>query len=101
VIVAGAVTAGLYAKAAPGALWAVRLVFPVATVAAAVATGMPRGLAWVAIGAGIGAFGWTKEARVAVRPLVEQGRAVPMLPEMVPPDILDAAGLDERGRPRD
>jgi hypothetical protein len=101
VIVSGAVTAGLYAKAAPGALWAVRLLFPFATVGAAVATGMPRGLMWLAIGAGIGAFGWTKEARVAVRPLVEQGRAVPMLPEMVPPDILDAAGVDQRGRPRD
>ncbi|MGF1668053.1 MAG: hypothetical protein ACFCVC_17470 [Acidimicrobiia bacterium] len=101
VIAAGAVSAGLYAKAAPGALWAVRLLFPIATVGAAGATGMPRGLVWVAIGAAIGAFGWTKEARVAVRPLVEQGRAVPMFPEMVPPDILDAAGLDEKGRPRD
>jgi hypothetical protein len=101
VIAAAAVTAGLYAKATPAALLAVRLVFPVATLAAAVATGIPRGLAWVTIGAGIGAFGWTKEARVAVRPLVERGRAVPMFPEMVPPDILDAAGLDERGRRRD
>ncbi len=100
-IVAGAVTAAVYAKATAGAVWAVRVLFPVVTVAAAVITGMPTGLLWLVVGVGVGAFGWTKEARVAVRPLVEQGRAVPMFPEMVPSDILDAAGLDERGRPRD
>lgn len=100
-IVTGAVTAGLYAKAAPAALWAVRLVFPLSVIAAALATGIPRGLIWVGIGVGVAAFGWTKEARLAVRPLVERGRAVPMFPEMVPPDILGAAGLDERGRRRD
>lgn len=101
VIVTGAVTAGLYAKAAPAALWAVRLLFPLSVIAAALATGTPRGLIWAGIGVGVAAFGWTKEARLAVRPLVERGRAVPMFPEMVPPDILGAAGLDERGRRRD
>jgi hypothetical protein len=99
VIGAGALAAGLYSKAAPFALVAVRAGFPLVTVAAAVLSGIPRGLMWLVLGVAVGAAGWTKEARVAVRPLVEQGRAIPMLPEMVPRDILDAAGVDERGRP--
>jgi len=99
VIVAGAVTAGLYAKAAPFALLAVRILFPAATVIAALISGMPRGLIWVGLGAAVALAAWTKDARLAVRPLIERGRAVPMLPEMVPGEILDAAGLDQKGRP--
>lgn len=101
VIGAAAVAAALYAKAAPFALVAVRAGFPALAVVAALLSGFPRGLLWLSMGVAVAAFGWTKQARVAIRPLIEQGRAVPMLPEMVPSDIRDAAGIDERGRPRD
>ena len=52
-------------------------------------------------GAGAGAItylAWTKPARIAVQPLVERGRPVPIPPELTPTEILDAAGLDDRGR---
>lgn len=99
VVAGGAVTAGLYAKAAPFALAAVRFGLPTIALGSAVWAGLPSGLLFVAIGLAVAAFGWTKQARVAVRPLVEQGRTVPMLPEMVPADVREAAGIDEKGRP--
>jgi len=93
-----ALAAGLYSKAGPLAVAFVRGVLPVASIVAAVFAGLPRAMIWIAIGTILTVFAWHKDIRLAVRPLVEQGRAVPMLPEMVPPDILEAAGLDERGR---
>lgn len=99
-IAVASLAAGLYAKAAPFAMVVVRGVVPVLALVAMALSGLPRGLLWSAMGLAVAAFAWTKEARVAVRPLVEEGRSVPMLPEMVPSDILEAAGLDERGRPR-
>lgn len=99
VIGGGAVTAGLYAKAAPFALTTVRLAFPALAVAAAAWRALPAGLVLAAVGVAVAAFGWTKPARVAVRPLVETARTVPMLPEMVPADVRETAGIDEKGRP--
>lgn len=95
-----AVAAAVYAKASPGALVLVRVVAPLAAVAGGVAGGLPGGLVPVAAGVGVAALAWTRGARVAVRPLVESGSRVPVPAELTPHEILDAAGLDERGRRR-
>ena len=91
--------AAIYAKAGPLAVAIVRGLIPVGSVLIGAIDGLPRGAMWIAIGIGTGVAAWHRDIRLAVRPLVGEGRAIPMLPEMVPSEILDAAGLDERGRP--
>ncbi len=91
-----------YAKAAPGALSLVRTLPPVAVLAAGFDTYAGAGLFLaVPFAAYLGYLAWSADARLAVHPLIEEGRPVPVLPEMVPFEILDAAGLDERGRPKE
>jgi hypothetical protein len=100
-IVATTGAAVLYVKAGPAALSVVRFGMPISTVAATILTGAPRGLIWLAIGAVLTALAWHRDIRLAIHPLAGEGRAVPMLPEMVPAEIRQAAGIDERGRPID
>lgn len=100
-IAAGTLATGMYTKAAPWALAVVRVVVPLTGVVAALIAGPPRGWLWLVLGIGLGVLAWHKDVRLAIRPLVQQGRRMPMLPEMVPTEILEAAGLDEKGRPTD
>lgn len=95
------VTGWAYARALVPALWFARLGWPLlalvaifglepaAAVAVVVATGL---VTWLA---------WSEDARVAASPLVRSSTPVQVLPELVPPDILDAAGFDAKGRPRE
>ncbi len=95
-------TVGLiwYAKALPMAIWCVRLLVPIGLLALAV--GAPGTGRWVLAGAAVavGVLAWRTEVGLAVRPLVRRVQGRPILPELVPGEVLDAAGLDERGRRR-
>lgn len=91
--------AAIYAKAGPLAVAIVRAVIPLGSVLIGVLDGLPRGGLWIGVGIAVAVGAWHRDIRLAVRPLAGEGRAIPMLPEMVPSEILDAAGLDERGRP--
>lgn len=95
------VAAIAYAKATTLSIVAVRLGYTVVALVASILAGWPRGVIWIVIGSTVTALAWQRDVRLAVRPLAQRGRAVPILPEMVPPDILEAAGLDERGRPKE
>lgn len=87
----------IYSRAIPGALLVARYITPISLVTLAVIdrsfTGGLIGLTAV----GLAALAWTVDARVAVHPLAEPGTTVPIPPELAPRDILDAAGLDDRG----
>lgn len=96
-----AIAAFVYSKAADFSVLAVRLLYPIVAVAAGFLAGWPRGLVWVLLGVCVTVAAWHRDIRLAVHPLAEPGRAVRMLPELVPPDVLEAAGLDDRGRPKD
>ena len=87
-----------YAKALPGALIVVRVASPLALTATAALEGLPLGAIIALTAAGLAALAWTVDARVAVHPLAEPGTTVPIPPELAPADVLDAAGLDDRGR---
>jgi hypothetical protein len=89
-----------YVKAAPGALLAVRFVGPLVLAVAAVIEGLPAGVIIGLTSIGLAALAWTVEARIAVHPLAEPGTTVPIPPELAPRDVLDAAGIDDRGRRR-
>lgn len=100
-VVGSAVVTVWYARALPAAPEMTRFGIPLIGVVALVGAGVPAGFAALAACAALTGLAWTADARVAARPLVERGRAVPIPPELAPPEILDAAGLDERGRRKD
>lgn len=87
----------LYAKAGPLSLITVRFFLPVLFMIAGLTSGMPEGLVMFGVTFASLMLAWTKPARLAVRPLEERGTTVRMPAELAPPDILEAAGLDDRG----
>lgn len=96
-VAGAALAAALYSKAAPGALGATRVVAPL-LLGLVGAASLPRGVVVLLWGVAVARLAWTHAARVAVRPLVERGKGVPIPPELTPAEVLDAAGLDQRGR---
>ncbi len=89
-----------YGRTGPGAVVAVRVLFPAAAVATGLADRSPAGVALAVLGAVCAALAWTPGARLAARPLTRRERPVPIPPELTPPEVLEAAGLDDRGRRR-
>ncbi|MDH3259723.1 MAG: hypothetical protein OEM81_13065 [Acidimicrobiia bacterium] len=90
-----------YSQAWLPALWAVRISLPVLGVAAA------AGLAWpgaLMLGLGVSALtvlAWSPDVRQAtLSQAPTRGNLIPIPPELAPPQVLEAAGLDDRGRPR-
>lgn len=89
-----------FIRALPGALLVVRVVWPLLAVALAVPLGLPAGIVAAAYGVAIGAIAWHSSVRTSLHPLVESGTRVPIPPELAPKEVLDAADIDDRGRPR-
>jgi hypothetical protein len=100
VTVGSLAVAGWYVKAAPGATTVVRVATPLLAAGAALALGWPGGIVPVAFALALTWVAWTPAARLAVKPLLESGSRIAIPPELAPREILDAAGLDERGRRR-
>ena len=96
----GVVGGWAYARALPGALWTIRLVLPVLG-AFSVAGLRPTAVAGVlAVTSAITLLAWTPEARQAAsREAPRRVASMPVLPELTPPGIMEAAGYDRRGRP--
>lgn len=95
------VLAWSYGRAHVAGLWGLRLAFPVAAAVAAVTAGWPGWLVIALTGAAITALSWRREARLAAVPLAPP--RVPVFripPELAPPEVLEAAGLDRQGRRR-
>jgi hypothetical protein len=99
VVAVGAVGIAVwYTRSGLGGLWAARLGTPLLAVGSLLVVPLPE--------AGLSAAGfllltwlaWSVDARVAAVPLAAPGRSVPIPAELAPGEILDAAGLDSRGR---
>lgn len=90
-------SAALYAKAGWGGLTAVRLLAPLTLAISAVGPALAA-VVDLALAGAVLALAWTVNARVAIRPLVQPGSRKPILPEMVPAELMDSAGYDSRGR---
>ncbi|HKX75276.1 MAG TPA: hypothetical protein VJR05_07785 [Acidimicrobiia bacterium] len=86
-----------YVRLLPGREWWPRLGAPVLA-AAAFFLPSPSRWVWLTVLAAASWLAWTRGSRLAVRPLIESGHAVPIPPELVPSEVLGAAGLDRRGR---
>lgn len=104
---AAAVVAGLgsllvafwFVRTLPFALSLVRVVWPVIAIACAFGLPWLVAVATVVPALAAAALAWHPSVTRAVIPLVESGSIVAIPPELTPPEILDAAQLDDRGRP--
>jgi hypothetical protein len=90
----------LYSQAVTGGLLMVRYGIPLAAIALATPMGPAHGAAGIAIGVTVAVVGRSQDVAVAFHPITEKGTTYPIPPELAPGEILDGAGLDERGRPR-
>lgn len=90
--------AAAISRASVVALWAGRLAHPVIMIVTATVAGLPEA-GWIgAVGAAQTGLLWRRDLHLSVSPLVPPAAtAVPIPPELVSPEILRAAGRDERG----
>lgn len=88
-----------FSRVLPGGLVAVRALWP--GLAALLALFQPLRPAAAAIlgAAGIASLAWHSSVKVAFHPPRERGTVVPIPPELAPGEVLDAARLDDQGRP--
>ncbi len=96
-----AICAWSYSRAHLLGLWAARILVPALLLASA-AFAAPAGRGLLIVG-GLTVLGlaWSKPAWQAVRQLVPTVPGVAVPPELVPNEVLAAAGYDERGRRRE
>ena len=94
-------TAWSYSQAWLPAVWAVRVLLPVLGIATAAALSWPGVVALASGVVALTTLAWLPEVRQAtVSPATIPARLVPIPPELAPRDVLEAAGLDDRGRPK-
>lgn len=87
------------ARGVSPALWGIRLAHPALSLAAGATAGLASVVLLGIVGVSAAVLGWTREVALAVTPLrPRRSEAVPFPPELVPPEVLRRAGLDERGR---
>ena len=83
----------VYIRRLPGAVGVVRLGPPLLVGASALLE-LPAAVIWAALMVVASVLAWSKEVRVAVRPLVERGSRVAIPRELLSDEIKRAAGID-------
>ena len=89
-----------YSRVLPGGLYTVRIVWPTIALGLAAFQTLPVALVSTITAVAVLVLAWHRDVEVAFHPPREPGRVFPIPPELAPPEILDAAQVDERGRPR-
>lgn len=87
-----------YARVIPGGLLAVRVIWPLLSVGLAPFLSVSAAAAAVVLAIGVAALSRRREVKASFHPPREPGTSYPIPPELAPPEILDAAGLDDKGR---
>lgn len=88
-----------YTRVLPGGLWGVRLLWPLLALWVSPALGVPAGVVTALLAIVIAGFAWRPEVKASYHPPREVGSTFPIPPEMTPPEVLDAAHIDETGKP--
>jgi hypothetical protein len=86
-----------YVRRLPGALGVVRIGLPLLVGGSALLE-LPGVVIWGALTLVASVLAWSKEVRVAVRPLIERGSRVTIPPELLSDEIKRAAGIDRDRR---
>ena len=89
-----------YARVIPGGLLGVRVIWPVFALGVFPLLSTPANWVTVVLSVGIAALAWRPEVKASFHPPRETGTRYPIPPELAPRDILDAARLDDKGRPK-
>lgn len=89
-----------YTRVLPGGLFSVRALWPGLAIGLAVTQTVAPGAVSLLSGVTVALMSWHPSVKVAFHPPREKGTAVAIPPELAPREILDAADLDEKGRPR-
>jgi hypothetical protein len=82
-----------YVRRLPGAMAVIRFGVPLLLISGWALLD-PARIVWVAMLAVGGAFAWSSQTRLAVRPLIERGSQVLVPPELLDPDLRRALGID-------
>lgn len=92
-------TGWAFSRALSVGLWSARLAVPALLVVAALDSPPGGAVVLVAGAVGMAALAWSAPVRRAIHPLVPRADGVAVPPQLVPSDLLEQAGYDERGRP--
>jgi hypothetical protein len=82
-----------FVRRLPGAVALVRIGSPLLTAAGALLE-LPGAALWSILMALASVLAWSKEVRLAVRPLIERGSRVSIPPELLSDEVRRAAGID-------
>jgi hypothetical protein len=93
-----AVVAYAYARVIPGGLLAARIVWPAAALGAAPFLELAGAIVAPALALAVLAVAWHPSVKMAFHPPRKTGSTFPIPPELAPTEVLDAAGIDDRGR---
>lgn len=88
----------VYSRVLPGGLLAVRILWPALAIIAAYPMGSPGGFVSASLGVLVAALAWNPMVKTAFHPPIETGSTYPIPPELAPQEVLDEAGIDDRGR---
>ncbi len=88
----------LYSRVIPGGLLAIRLIWPALALALTPLLGWVAGVVTGVIAVTVAVTAWDRAAKASYHPPREMGTSFPIPPELAPPEVLDAAQIDERGR---
>lgn len=89
-----------YSRVLPGGLLALRALWPGLAVGLAFTQSVGPAIVCLAAGGVVMALAWHPSVGIAFHPPREIGTVHPIPPELTPSEVLDAAELDDRGRPR-
>jgi hypothetical protein len=90
----------LYSRVLPGGLVAIRLGWPLLALVMAPLLGLYAGAFVATIAVIVDIAAWDRSVKASYHPPQEVGTTYPIPPELAPGEILDAADIDEKGRPR-
>lgn len=90
----------VYSRVFPGGLLAVRLLWPIMTLALTPLLGWLAGITAALLAVAVGAAAWHQSVKASYHPPREVGTTYRIPPELTPTEVLDAADLDEKGRRR-
>lgn len=89
-----------YSRVVPGGLWAIRLVWPALAVGLAPLLDTATAVTSVVLAGAVAFLAWHPSVKTAFHPPREKGSTYPIPPELAPSEILEAADIDDQGRPR-
>ncbi len=89
-----------YARVLPGGYYLLRFGWPAIAIGLAFAQKPASAVASVLWGVVVATVAWDPSVKVAFYPPRERGTAHPIPPELAPLEVLDAADIDDRGKPR-